>query len=120
MPTRVHRPTKRLATVVDLNQFRERLQLSCYRVQLEEKLALHRAALKSLFDSGLVYTRHGSRVARELLQAQQMLMRAKDLVASEARLPSCGEAVLAKLRGEIDTLVARAGVTATRHKKFFS
>ncbi len=120
MSKRVHPTKRRSAVVVDLGQFREQLQRANCRQRIEETLSLHRDALRGVFESGLVYTRRGSRVARELLQSQQMLMRAKDLLAREARLPVCGEAVLQKLRQDVDELLERASATAKRHKVFFS
>jgi hypothetical protein len=48
---------------------------------------MNRKSLARLFQTGLVYTRQGARLGRDLLLAHQHLLRASDLLARIAELP---------------------------------
>jgi hypothetical protein len=76
------------AAVVDLADARDGRRLRELRLRLGASLDRNRCALARLFQSGVVYTRAGARLGRELLLAHQHLLRASDLVA---RLDAAGE-----------------------------
>jgi hypothetical protein len=75
------------AAVVDLADARDGRRLRDLHLRLGASLDRNRGALARLFQSGLVFTRAGSRLGRELLLAHQHLLRAGDLLA---RLPDAG------------------------------
>lgn len=69
------------AAVVDLADARDGRRLRDLHVRLRSTLERNRRALGRLFQSGVVYTRTGARLGRELLLAQQHLLKAGDLLA---------------------------------------
>ena len=74
-------PVVDLAQARDARRVRE-LQTRCHSVD-----EVNRKSLARLFQSGLVYTRQGARLGRDLLLAQQHLLRVADLLAQIAELP---------------------------------
>lgn len=111
------RPRKARAVppVVDLAQARDarrvrELQARCHAVG-----EVNRRSIARLFQSGLVYTRQGARLGRDLLLAQQHLLRVADLLARIAELPEGvegGEA--AALYEEAQALLARTTALTAR------
>jgi phosphate uptake regulator len=101
--------------VVDLAQARDarrvrELQARCLAVD-----EVNRKSLARLFQSGLLYTRQGARLGRDLLLAQQHLLRVGDLLAQIAELPDAsadGEA--AALYEEARALLARTAELTAR------
>lgn len=74
-------PVVDLARARDARKVRE-LQARCKGVD-----EVNRKALGRLFQTGLVFTRAGARLGRDLLLAHQHLLRASDLLARIAELP---------------------------------
>ena len=68
------------AAVIDFGVARERQRLTRYRARAQSVLAQNRAALQRLYETGLIFTRHGTRVGRDLLQIQQHLLKAVDIL----------------------------------------
>ena len=101
-------PVVDLAQARDARRVRE-LQARCLAVD-----EVNRKSLARLFQSGLLYTRQGARLGRDLLLAQQHLLRVGDLLARIAELPegsTDGDA--AALYEEASALLARtADLTA--------
>lgn len=121
MPIRVRKPIEPpLTEVVDLGAERDRRRFDRYRGRVETVLGENKRALMRLFDTGMVFTRHGSRVGRELLQAQQNLLRANDLMARDVRdeTPRGADAV-GTLIDEIEALLDRTSAIARRNKTLF-
>jgi hypothetical protein len=106
------------APVIDLNAVRERRRLTRYRERAQAVLAQNREALQRLFDTGLVFTRHGSRVGRELLQAHQHLLRVVDMAS---RSGSGADLVdeRAALFSEIEELLEKSRAIARRNRSLF-
>jgi hypothetical protein len=69
------------AVVVDLAHVRDGRRLRELRGRLRASLDRNKRALARLFHSGLLYTRTGARLGRELLLAHQHLLRAGDLLS---------------------------------------
>ncbi len=67
--------------VVDLAAARGDRRLRDARERLASMMDRNRRALTRLFQSGLIFTRQGARLGRELLLAHQHLVRVADLVA---------------------------------------
>ena len=105
--------------VVDLATAREHRRLGRYRDRAQAVLEKNRAALRQLFESGVVFTRHGSRVGRDLLQAHQNLLRVVDMAS---RPQAAGAAALAKgdnLFRLIEELLEKTSVIEERNKALF-
>ncbi len=108
------------AGVVDLGAARERQRFSRCRGRVDAVLEHHRRALARLFESGLVFTRHGSRVGQELLRAQQHLLRVSDLIGREGRDDGGRTATgLDALFEEVESLLEKTSAIARRNKELF-
>ena len=110
------------APVIALDALRARHRLARYREHAEAVLAQNREALQRLFESGLVFTRHGTQVGRELLQAHRHLLRVCDMIARGAgqapvatRLPHAADALVI----EIETLLKKTSDIAQRNRALF-
>jgi hypothetical protein len=68
------------ADVIDFSTAKERQRLCRYRERAQSVLAQNRSALQRLYETGLIFTRHGTRVGRDLLQIQQHLLKAVDIL----------------------------------------
>ncbi|WP_242393375.1 hypothetical protein [Anaeromyxobacter oryzisoli] len=109
-PTRGARETTRAASpeVVDLAQARDARRLREFQVRCSGVDEVNRRSLARLFQTGLIYTRQGARLARDLLLAHQHLLRVGDLLARIGELPEgadTGDA--AALYAEAQSLLAR-------------
>ena len=67
--------------MVDLARARDDRRLRDYQVRLRAVLENNKKALTRLFQHGLIYTRQGARLGRDLLLAHQHLLNAGDLLA---------------------------------------
>ncbi len=73
--------TKWASAVVDLSDARDDRRFREYQARLDGVLEANRTALGRLFQSGVIFTRAGARLGRDLLLARQHLMRVMDLLA---------------------------------------
>ncbi len=112
MATSQPHPRKRSSTaeasVVDLSLARDARRLREFQARCRAVDEVNRKSLSRLFQTGLIFTRHGARLARELLLAHQHLLRVTDLLARVGELPAAapaGEA--AALYDEAQLLLAR-------------
>jgi phosphate uptake regulator len=76
--------------VVDLSAARDARRLREFQARCRAVDQLNRKALARLYQTGLVYTRQGARLGRDLLLAHQHLLRVADLLARVGEL--CGPA----------------------------
>ncbi len=106
--TRVAPPVVDLARARDARRVRE-LVARCRAVD-----EVNRKALARLFQTGLVYTRRGARLGRDLLLAQQHLLRASDLLARIAELPAAPGDEATALYDEAQALLARTAQLTAR------
>ena len=67
-------------SVVDLCAAREARRLREFQARTQAVDELNRKALARLYQTGLVYTRQGARLGRDLLLAHQHLLRVGDLL----------------------------------------
>jgi len=74
--------------VVDLSRARDARRLRELIARCRAVDDVNRKSLARLFQTGLVYTRQGARLGRDLLLAHQHLLRASDLLARIADLPA--------------------------------
>jgi hypothetical protein len=83
MPHAKHalRTAVREPIVLDLGAAREARRLREFQARCRAVDDLNRKALARLYQTGLVYTRQGARLGRDLLLAHQHLLRVSDLLA---------------------------------------
>jgi hypothetical protein len=94
--------------VVDLAQARDARRLREFQERCDGVDEVNRRSLARLFQTGFIYTRQGSRLARDLLLAHQHLLRVSDLLARIAELPEGADASdAAALYDEAQSLLAR-------------
>ncbi|HTT71544.1 MAG TPA: hypothetical protein VMG32_10005 [Anaeromyxobacteraceae bacterium] len=111
--------TKWTAVVVDLADARGDRRLREYQARLQAVLETNRKALARLFQTGLIYTRAGARLGRDLLLAHQHLLKASDLLARLGELPVRGgrprrDAEAEALYAEVQALLARTSELSAR------
>ncbi len=87
MKLRVGTGVRTFAAVVDLADARDGRRVRELHLRLRASLERNRRAIARLFQNGLVYTRAGSRLGRELLLAHQHLLRVTDLLARIGDVP---------------------------------
>jgi hypothetical protein len=95
MPTRVQsraRPQKpraraKASAIVDLAHARDARRLRDFQERCRTVDDVNRRALAQLFQTGVIYTRRGARLGRDLLLAHQHLLRVSDLLARIEELP---------------------------------
>lgn len=131
-PTRPQRDDFGSPSVVDFGAAREARRLRDLEGRCRVADELNRKSLAHLFGSGLLYTRQGARLGRELLLAHQLTFRVWEILAAlagpEDAAPakrtgpadSTGTAKLAReatvLLGKIAELTARSEVVLARRR----
>ncbi len=94
--------------MVDLAQARDARRLREIQARCRAVDEVNRKSLGRLFQSGLVFTRQGARLGRDLLLAHQHLLRVSDLLARIAELPEdAAEGDASALYDEAQALLAR-------------
>ena len=112
-----------LADVVDFSTARERQRLIRYRERAQSVLTQNRAALQRMYESGLIYTRHGARVGRDLLQIQTHMLKVVDMLNRAPRTDDDGveghliegEALFAK----VEALLEKSAALTERNRSAF-
>jgi hypothetical protein len=101
--------------VVDLARARDARRLRELQARCKGVDEVNRKALGRLFQTGLVFTRSGARLGRDLLLAHQHLLRASDLLARIAELPAdAADAEAAALYDEAQGLLSRTAELTAR------
>ena len=72
---------RRGSRVIDIARAREARRLEEYQRRLLTVLETNKRALSRLFQSGLIFSRAGSRLGRDLLLAHQHLVKVGDLLS---------------------------------------
>ena len=102
------RPARSRSRIVDLARARDARRLRDLEDRRRTVDDLNRRGLARLFQSGVIFTRAGSRLARDLLLAHQHLLRVSDLLARIAELPDgAGDSEATALYDEAQALLAR-------------
>jgi len=102
--------------VIDLARARDARRLSDFQDRLRKVLDTNKRALSRLFQSGLIYSRHGARLGRDLLLAHQHLLKVADLLArlgDVAARPGRG-GVAEELYSQVQILLARTSELTAR------
>jgi hypothetical protein len=100
--------------VVDLARARDAKRLRELVARCRAVDEVNRKALARLFQTGLVFTRQGARLGRDLLLAHQHLLRASDLLARIAELPAPADGDATALYDEAQALLARTAELTAR------
>ncbi len=114
-----HKPRSPSA-VLDLGAAREERRLRDYQTRLCSVIETNRKALARLFQSGLIFTRAGTRLGRDLLLGHQHLFRAAELLARVGELASHRggrgrrDAETEALFAQIQALLARTSELSAR------
>jgi len=104
-----------IAEVLDLAAARDARRLRDFQARCRAVDAANRKSLARLFQGGLIFTRHGARLGRELLLAHQHLLRIMDLLARIGELPGAGPGSEAEvLYAEAQSLLARTSELTAR------
>jgi hypothetical protein len=115
LPRSRRRAVVTAAAVVDFARARDVRRLREFRAHCRGVDELNRKALARLFQGGLIFTRQGARLGRDLLLAHQHLLRVTDLLARIGDLNGAapaGEA--AALYDEAQALLARTAELSAR------
>ena len=83
------RAARRETPVIELARAREARRLVDYQRRTRQVVDANKRALARLFQSGVIYSRVGARLGRDLLLAHQHLLKVSDLLAriSEIETP---------------------------------
>lgn len=116
MDTPSQPPRDRFGPVVDLDRARNDRRLADAHRRLREVVGANRKALCGLFQTGLIYTRQGARLGRDLLLAQQHLLKVRELLARIGELegPPAEGAERALLHRQVQVLLARTAELTAR------
>jgi hypothetical protein len=102
--------------IVDLARARDARRLREFESRCRGVDEVNRKSLARLFQSGIIYTRQGARLGRDLLLAHQLLLRVSDLLAriGEAADDGGAAAEVEALYGEAHDLLARTSKLTSR------
>ena len=109
------RSGKRICRIVDLARVRDARRLADWQGRLQGVQDTSRRALSRLFQSGLIFTRSGARLGRDLLLAHQHLLRVGDLLSRVGQLSGQGDAQETEaLYAQAQALLARTTELSAR------
>ena len=100
--------------VIDLTRARDARRLEEYRDRSRVVLDTNRRALAQLFQSGLIFSRTGARLGRDLLLAHQHLLKVGDLLARLGERPPRRGGDAEALYAEVQGLLARTSELTAR------
>jgi hypothetical protein len=108
------RTARREAPVIELARVRDERRLVEYQRRTRQVQDANKRALARLFQSGLIYSRAGSRLARDLLLAHQHLLKVADLLTrlSEMDAPEGFDAEA--VYDEVHALLSRTTALSAR------
>jgi hypothetical protein len=100
--------------VIDLARARDERRLAEYQRRTRRELDANKGALSRLFQSGLVYSRVGSRLGRDLLLAHQHLLKVGELLSRLGDMESPERFDAASVYDEVQALLARTAALSAR------
>lgn len=106
--------------VIDLALARGERRLQEFRRRSCEVLATNKRSLARLFQSGLIYSRAGSRLARDLLLAHQHLLRVGDLLARLDGVDALEPREVERAYSEVHALLARTAELSARSESILA
>ena len=105
---------RREVPVIDLARARDERRLEEYQCRTRQVLEANKRALARLFQSGVIYSRVGSRLARDLLLAHQHLLKVGDLLARFGEMDSPERFDADAVYGEVHALLSRTTALSAR------
>ena len=108
------RTARSASPVIELDRVRDARRIVDGQGRAERAIQSNRRALSRLFNSGLVYSRAGARLARDLLLVHQQLLRASELLARLAEMPAGGRPDADGVLADFDELLARTDALTAR------
>ena len=108
------RTVRREAPVIDLARVRGERRLEEYQRRTRQVLDANKRALARLFQSGVIYSRVGSRLARDLLLAHQHLLKACDLLTRLGEMDSPERFDAGAVYDEVRALLSRITALSAR------
>jgi hypothetical protein len=105
---------RRETPVIDLARVRDERRLEEYQGRTRQVLEANKRALARLFQSGVIYSRAGSRLARDLLLAHQHLLKVVDLLARLGEMDSPERFDADAIYGEVHALLSRTTALSAR------
>ena len=84
------RAARRETPVIELARVRDARRLVDYQRRTRQVIDANKRALARLFQSGVIYSRVGARLARDLLLAHQHLLKVCDLLARISEIEIAG------------------------------
>jgi hypothetical protein len=100
--------------VIDLARARDERRLAEFQRRTRRELDANKGALSRLFQSGLVYSRVGSRLGRDLLLAHQHLLKVGELLSRLGDMESPERFDAASVYDEVQALLARTAALSAR------
>jgi hypothetical protein len=100
--------------VIDLARARDERRLAEYQRRTRRELDANKGALSRLFQSGLVYSRVGSRLGRDLLLAHQHLLKVGELLSRLGDMESPERFDAASVYDEVQALLSRTAALSAR------
>ncbi len=105
---------RRETPVIELARVRDERRLVDYQRSTRQVIEGNKRALSRLFQSGLIYSRVGARLARDLLLAHQHLLKAGDLLARLSEVDSPERFDAESVYGEVQALLSRTSALTAR------
>jgi len=105
---------RRETPVIDLARVRDERRLEEYQCRTGQVLEANKRALARLFQSGVIYSRVGSRLARDLLLAHQHLLKVGDLLARLGEMDAPERFDADAIYGEVHALLSRTTELSAR------
>jgi hypothetical protein len=105
---------RRETRVIDLARARDERRLAEYQRRTRQVQDQNKRALARLFQSGIIYTRVGARLARDLLLAHQHLLKVGDLLARLAETEALERFDAESVYDEVQALLARTSALGAR------
>lgn len=100
--------------VIELARARDARRLVEYTRRTRQVIDANKRALGRLFQTGLIYSRVGSRLARDLLLAHQHLLKVADLLARLGEVESPERFDAESVYDEVQALLARTTALTAR------
>ena len=108
------RTARSASPVIELDRVRDARRIVNGQGRAQQALQSSRRALSRLFNSGLVYSRAGARLARDLLLVHQQLLRASELLSRLAETPQGARTDAEGVLTDFDELLARTDALTAR------
>lgn len=100
--------------VIQLARAREARRVAEYQRRTRQVIDANKRALARLFQSGVIYSRVGARLARDLLLAHQHLLKVGDLLARLSEMESPERFDAQSVYDEVQALLSRTTALTAR------